>query len=458
MDELIWSSACSLARAIKAKHVSSTEVVQAHLQRIGQVNPQLNAVFQINEDRVLAEARAADKAFGLGESMGPLHGVPMTMKDSFDTADIVTTGGVKARSGFVPEHDATVVNRLRRTGAILLGKTNTPELTLGCVTDNFVYGRTSNPYDPKRSTAGSSGGAAAIIAAGGSPLDLGSDTGGSIRLPAHYCGIVGIKPTSGRVPRTGHTISFDVGPNEALTQIGPMARFVEDLVLTLPLISGPDWQDPAIVPMEMRDAGQVDLKALRVAFYTDNGIKRPTPETIAAVRSAASALADADMSITEERPAPVKEADDLLYGLLTADGGETVRTLLASFGTEDMHPAIAWTQERAALSRSQYGRLLARWTVYRSRMLAFMEHFDLLLCPTSASPALPHEDEQGPDFSYTQAFNLAGWPAVVVPAGSSPEGLPIGVQIVAHPWREDVALAAAARVEAALGGWQRPGI
>src|ERR671924_2067836 len=233
MNEFIYASATALARAIRAKDVSAVEVVKPSLQGIAEVNPALNAVVQLCAEAAQAEARAADAALARGQIIGPLHGVPMTIKDSLDTAGVITTGGTKGRAAFVPAQDATVVARLRAAGAILLGKTNTPELTLAGETDNLVYGRTNNPYDVSRTPGGSSGGAGAILASSGSALDIGSDTGGSIRLPAHFCGIAGIKPTSGRVPRTGHITPFG-GVMSPLTQIGPLARFVEDLILTLP--------------------------------------------------------------------------------------------------------------------------------------------------------------------------------------------------------------------------------
>ena len=237
-EPLIHSSVSALARAVQAKQVSSMEVVQACLDRIDQVNPQLNAVVQLAATRALEEAREADEALARGESNGPLHGVPMTIKDSLDTAGLISTGGTKGRESFIPQQDATVVRRLREAGAILLGKTNTPEFTLSFETNNLIYGRTNNPYDTSRTPGGSSGGAAAIVAAAGAPFDIGSDFGGSIRLPSHLCGIAGLKPSSGRVPRTGHIYPFG-GVQDSFQQIGPLARYVEDLALILPLIAGP---------------------------------------------------------------------------------------------------------------------------------------------------------------------------------------------------------------------------
>ena len=256
MDDLTFQSAKSLARAIREKSVSAREVVEAHLRRIEEVNPVLNAVVQLAAERAESEARELDDALARGELRGPLHGVPITIKDSFDTEGIISTGGTLGRAAFVPERDATPVARLRAAGAVLLGKTNTPELTMAAETDNLVYGRTNNPFDVSRTPGGSSGGAAAIISAGGSPLDLGTDTGGSIRFPSHYCGIAGLKPTTGRVPRTGHIIGYDMGAAQSLTVVGPMARYVEDLELAFPIIAGPDYRDPHMVPMPIGDPGR----------------------------------------------------------------------------------------------------------------------------------------------------------------------------------------------------------
>ena len=301
MKEIIFDSATSLAASIRDRRISSTELTQAYLDRIEKVNPDLNAVVMLDET-AMDQARAADDALAKGSEVGPLHGVPITLKDSHDTAGIVTTGGTLGRANFVPDSDSTVTARLRAAGVVLLGKTNTPELTMGMETENLVYGRTNNPYDTGRTCGGSSGGGAAIVAAGGSAFDIGTDTGGSIRFPGHCCGVAGIKPTSGRVPRTGHIIPYGMGIRDSLTQVGPIARYVEDLALVLPVISGPDWRDPAIVPMPLEDPSCVDASRLRVAFYTDNGVKTPTPETVDAVTAAASALADAGGTVVEDRP------------------------------------------------------------------------------------------------------------------------------------------------------------
>jgi amidase len=460
-NDLIFASARALAQAIRAKQVSSSEVVRACLERIEAVNPRLNAAVQVTAEAARTRARAADEALARGQVWGPLHGVPVTVKDSLDTAGVVSTGGTYGRRAFVPAQDATAVARLRAAGAIVLGKTNTPELTLSIETDNLIYGRTNNPYDPALTPGGSSGGEAALIAAGGSPLGLGSDSGGSIRQPAHFCGIAGLKPTSGRVPRTGHILSFDVGAMESVTQIGPLARRVEDLGLALSLIAGPDGRDPAIVPMPLGDPQAVALRDLRVAFYSDNGVVSPTPATVATMRAAAAALSLAVASLREDRPPEVQNTTDLWMQLAVADGSAWIRRLLEQAGTTEMrtHPILKKRfLEREAVSAAEFGRLLTRLDRVRSAMLSFMEAYDALICPVNAYPAMPHAAvfEQGIGWSYTRIFNLTGWPVVVVRCGTSPEGLPIGVQVVARPWREDVALALAGTLEAALGGWQPP--
>lgn len=460
MDDITTTSATNLAKAIRDKKVSATEVVTAHLDRIKEVNPKLNAVVQLVEERALAEAKEADEVLAKGESKGPLHGVPITIKDSLDTEGIVSTGGTTGRSSFVPGRDATVVARLRSAGAILLGKTNTPELTLDGETDNLIYGRTNNPYDLARSPGGSSGGAAAIISAAGSPLDIGSDTGGSIRGPAHDCGIAGIKPTSGRVPRTGHIVPYAMGAQDALTQLGPMARYVDDLTLALGIIAGPDMEDPAIVPAPLGDPSSIDITTLKVGFHSDNGLVDPTPETTEAVNRAAKALSDAGISVSEALPEVIKLSTDLYERLEEVDGRAWVRRMLQKAGTTEVGALLTKSLAKSKASSSEeFSKLLEELDEFRSSMLQFMNDYDALLVPAGAHPAVLHGDshkEENSDYSHTSAYNLTGWPGAVVRGGTSPEGMPIGVQIVARPWREDVALALVKHLETALGGWQPP--
>lgn len=461
MDEICSWPAGRMAEAIRGGEVSSVEVVSAHLRRIEQVNPPLNAVVALAEERAMDEAARADEALAKGKQPGPLHGVPVTLKDSIDTEGIVTTYGTLGRAGHVPGRDATVTARLRRAGAIVLGKTNTPEFTMAFETDNLVYGRTNNPYDTGRSSGGSSGGAAAIVAAGGSPLDLGSDTGGSIRQPSHFCGTAGIKPTSGRVPRTGHAVPYGMGANDSLTQIGPMARGVSDLSLVLPIIAGPDWEDPAIMPVPLRDAADVDVTSLRVAFHPDNGIAAPTVDIIEAACGAADALREAGVTVVEDRPDALESGWEL--GTLWADGMAWLQRLLDAAGTEEPHPWVGRglkSDPDEFMPIAEFTAKLERSDEFRSEMLAFMEGYDAILCPPAAVEAIPHgtwlEDYMKGTFSYTSVYNRTGWPGAVVRVGTSGGGLPIGAQVVGRPWREDVCLALASVLEDAPGGWRMP--
>ena len=459
-DRLCYRSATWLAAAIRGRDASSVEVMEACLGRIAEVNPRLNAVVRLADD-ALDLARRADAALASGVEPGPLHGVPFTIKDSLDTAGVTTTAGTIGWRNRVPTSDATAVARLRAAGGILVGKTNTPEFTWSNETDNDVYGRTSNPYDLARTPGGSSGGAAAIVATGGSPFDIGSDTGDSIRQPAHVCGIAGIKPTSGRVPRTGHWPSFH-GILESLTQLGPMARRVEDLELLLPIIAGPDGEDPHVVPVALGNASRVTLEGLRVVMFTDNGIRTPTPATVAAVRAAARALAEAGAIVEERLPPDMAEAVDAWERLIRADGYAWLQRLITAAGTPGMgsYDTRGWVTVEPPLAGDALTALVERVDAIRSRLLGWVQGVDCIVCPVMPQPAIHHGDSTAPwfDDTYSDMHNLTGWPATVVRGGTSPEGLPVGVQLVGQPWREDVSLAAARVVEAASGGWQRPPI
>src|SRR5579885_3358465 len=347
MANLTFAPAAELARAIRERELSSTEVVEAYLPRIAAINPALNAVVQLPAERARAAARAADRALVRGEPIGPLHGVPFTVKDTLDVAGVIGAMGVPERAGLVPERDATVVARLRSAGGIVLGKTNVPPWGGGIETDNPVYGRTNNPYDPARTPGGSSGGEAALIAAGGSPLGLGSDSGGSIRLPAHNCGIAGLKPTTGRVPATGAGHPTDL--SDTRTVVGLLARSVRDLALALPLIAGPDWQDASVVPMPCGDPAAIDVTRLRTAFYADDGISPPTPETAASVRTAVRSLTDAGATVEEALPTGIERCWEITQGV--------------------------WRWYRGEMQAAEYARLLRHWSRLRSDMLAFMQRW-----------------------------------------------------------------------------------
>lgn len=426
-------TATELARLIRDRELSAAEVVETHLARIEKVNGALNAVVQLAADRARAEAQAADELLGTGRSLGPLHGVPFTVKDNFETVGIVTAMGAVERAEVVPAADATAVARLREAGAILLGKTNCPQWGGGIETDNELYGRTNNPYDVTRTPGGSSGGECAIIAAGGSPLGLGSDSGGSLRLPAAWCGVATLKPTAQLVPLTG--VIDDEGPLGSLsdprTQVGPIARSVADLVLALRLIAGPDGRDAGVPPVAIGDPDSVELRGLRAGFYTDNGICEPTAETARTVLAAVAALEEAGVEPEETLP-PAE--------------GELTRRVWRSYGGK--------------MSSGELYRVLRDWDRYRREMLAFLEPFDLLLCPVFPCPAVVHGGTSKPGLrealSYTTPYSLTGWPSAVLRCGTSTDKLPIAVQLVARSWHDHLALAAAAHLEHALGGWKEP--
>jgi amidase len=376
----------------------------------------------------------------------------MTVKDSLETAGLISTSGTLTRANFVPAQDAVPVARMKAAGAIVLGKTNLPELLMGVESDNLVYGRTNNPYDLTRTCGGSSGGEGAAQAAGFSALGLGSDTGGSIRIPAHFCGVASIKPTSGRVARTGQFPPYG-GLTDRLSQVGILSRHVEDLILGLPLISGMDWRDQSVVPMPLGNPQAVGLNGLRVSFHTDNGVATPTPETIQAVQAVAKVLAEAGAGVEEKRPPALEETLDILLSLLIPESGNKFRERLSRMGITEVSPLLLefleLRRDKPARSGSEVVGLMGRWDMFRSTMLGFMQNYDVIISPACALPAMRHGEtsKNVEAFSYVMTYNLTGWPVVVVRAGNSPEGLPIGVQVVAQPWREDVALAVAHYIE-----------
>ena len=461
MNDLTFASATSLAGAIRRKEVSSREVMEAHLKQIERENPRLNAVVRVLDESARAAAAKADETVARGEATGPFHGVPMSIKDAWEVAGVPSTGGTLGRANYIPERDATVIARMRAAGAIPIGMTNLPELSLAFESDNLIHGRANNPYNVERTPGGSGGGGAAAIAAGMSPIEIGADLGGSIRLPSHFCGIAGIRATTGRAPMTGYFPPM-FGWTSLFTASGPMARTVEDLAAALSVISGPDWIDAGIEDVPLRDSRAVSVKGLRIAMHTNNGLMAPTAETKVAVLNAAKALSDAGAVIEEATPTAIEQCIEIFIGIANADAGENLRGLLAAIGTKETHPIVApligpHLEPRSAAFLHQ---MLARADMYRTAMLGFLKNYDLILCPTNALPAIRHGEYLNgdilPAFSYTIAFNLTGWPGAVVRCGTSPEGLPIGVQAVARPWREDVALAVAQHLETALGGYQRP--
>lgn len=461
-DDLLYTSAKRLADLIKQKKVSSTEVVTAYIKRIEDVNPKLNAVVYPCFERALQEAKLADEAVAKGKFFGPLHGVPCTIKDSHETIGVVSTGGTMGRKGYIPSRDATYVARVRQAGAIILGKSNTPELTLSGQTTNLIYGKTHNPYKLGFQPGGSTGGGAAIIAAGGSPFDIGTDFGGSIRGPAHFCGITGIKPQFGRVPRTGHIVDYG-GYFDAFQVVGPLARWVEDLELIMPIISGPDFIDAAIAPMPWTPSSAVDLKKIKVAYYIENGSeKKCTPETAAAVNKVVGLFRALGVTVEENCPTDlIKESQEVRSAISTSDGRAWVKRMLKKYGTTQVSSVIA-LGDSPQCDTAEFTRLAEAMDQNRTKFLQWVQPYDLVICPANPTPAEAWPDEPKPqvptpgNYGYTTTYNNTGWPGTVVRAGTSPDGLPIGVQLITKPWREDVSLAAAYFVEAGTGGYQKP--
>jgi amidase len=456
MNELLGFSATKLARLIRQRDITSLELVEAHLARIAEVNPKINAAIEVFHDQALDGARAADRT----PAAGPLHGVPFSIKDSIEIAGARCTAGTLGRRDAAPSTtDATLVTRLREAGGIPIARTNLPDLLFAFESDNLLYGRTRNPYDLSRTSGGSSGGEAALIASGGSPLGLGSDAAGSVRLPAAFCGIASIKPTSGRLPRTGHFPPAG-GWIEALWQIGPMARYVEDLCTAMPLLARGDGLDTTVVDMPFADPAHVDLNALRIAWYSDNGFAPAGAEVAAVVRAASGALHAA-----EDRPECLANAYDLEMKLLGADGGDGLRDYLRAIGSAEVHPLLTeWLDklEECRTNVAGFAAYWAEWDSYRLSIGAFMSRYDVILCPAYTQPALALGtstlDANFRGFSHTMAYNVAGLPAAVVRCGTSATGLPIAVQVVAAPWREDIALAVALHLEKQFGGWSAPSL
>ena len=465
MTHTLTLSAREQARLILERKISSSELIAGHLERIADVNPVLNAAVEIQAERAMEEAAAADRELAAGSLRGPLHGVPFSIKDSIEQAGSrCTAGTVGRRDAALSTADATLVARLRKAGGIPIARTNLPDLLFAFESSNLLFGQTNNPYDVTRTSGGSSGGEAALIAACGSPLGLGSDAAGSVRLPAAFCGIAGIKPTSGRLPRTGHFPPAG-GWLEMIWQIGPMARRVEDLIEAIHLFASPDGIDPTVPDVPFRDPGEVKLSDLRVAYYTDNGFAAPDGEVSAVVLLAATAIASAVRSVEESRPACLPAAYDLEMKLIGPDGGDGLRAYLRELGSTEVHPLLTGWLDKLEPYRTDLAglaRYWSEWDAYRAEMMRFLRRFDVILCPAYTHAALPHGESIGDDnfrgFSHTMAFNVAGWPGVVVRCGQSSTGLPIAVQVVAAPWREDIALRVALCLEESLGGWKAPSL
>jgi amidase len=468
MPAMTSLSAVAIAEQICARKLSPIEVVEAHLARIQKLNPALNAFVHVDAEGALDQARSAQAAVLRGEDLGPLHGVPISIKSSIDVAGMRCEAGTRLRLGHVASRDAPLVQRLRRAGAIIVGVTNTPELLMAWETDNLLYGRTNNPWDLSRTPGGSSGGEAAAIAAGLSAGGVGSDGGGSIRVPAHFSGICGLKPTPGRIPATGH-YPESVGPFALVGVVGPMARTVEDLRVLFEVMQGPDDGDPGFAPVPLRWPDRKGLKKIRLGYFEDDGRTPVTPETRAAVRAAAEHVRAAGLGAELFLPNALEDARRLWWKLFGITGGMLLAPMTRG-QEKKLSPVLAefcsWV---AAEPTHTSETLLDMWIqrdVVRKKVLVQMREFPILLCPVASIPAFKHGERswevEGQTvkyldaWSYCEWFNLLGFPAAVVPVGKSAEGLPIGVQIVGRPWEEEMVLTIAAEIERACGGWHEP--
>jgi fatty acid amide hydrolase len=502
---LTETGAVELARLIARREVSATEAVEAHIARIEEVNARLNAVVWPTFVRAREDAARADQALKSGAKTGPLHGIPITIKDEFEVEGAPSTWGLPSRAGMLSKSDGPLVRRLRDAGAIALGITNVPQLLIYHESDNPVYGTCKNPWRSARTPGGSSGGEGAIVAAGGSALGLGGDLGGSIRVPAHFCGIHGLKPTAWRLSTLDKPRFFDSGLEAVADQAGPLARSVEDLAVAMSVLAAPGQElfDRSVPPVPWPDSGLVDVSRLRIAMFVDDGFFPASPAIRRAVDVAAGALRDEGATVETWSPPRVTDAIRVFYGLLGGDGGSAVKEALGSNPTtrqikgllqvvnvpNAVRPAVAAGLESAAQSRlaflmrslrpfsaDQYWRLVHERNRYQTEFQASMDAsgFDAVICPPHALPALTHGTSYylGPAASYSMLFNLLGWPAGVVGVtrvGATEEsdrpatkdvvektareveqgsaGLPLGVQVAARRWREDVVLAVMSAIE-----------
>ena len=441
MKEIYYMSAVEIVNNIKAKVISCVEVMQEHLKQINKVNPIINALEQIlPEDVALKYALLADQAIIKGDYIGKLHGLPVTIKDAFMVKGFITSCGNHGLYKYNKNkhyEDATVVKRLKKEGAIILGMSNVPEMLICPESDNLIYGQTKNPYDLSRTSGGSSGGEAAIIASGGSPLGIGSDGGGSIRVPAHFSGIAGLKPSQFLVPNTGNGFGNALGILSYFVANGPMARYIDDLILSLPIIAGPDNCDPHVMPISLKHPNNVQLKKLRIAFYTDDGSSAPTKEIQETVKNAACALKKYVAIIEENCPKPLKKTWPLVWEtvFLGGDQGKEYEEMLSKFGKHKLSlrfQEFLQLTKNCKFSVTELRSRLKEMDQFRFDMLNFFQNYDVIICPVVATPAKLHglALKEIKDLTYTMSYNLVGCPGVVVRCGTSVEGLPIGVPVL----------------------------
>jgi Asp-tRNA(Asn)/Glu-tRNA(Gln) amidotransferase A subunit family amidase len=447
-------SASDLARLIRSKQLSPVEAVEAYLQRIEECNPRVNAFVTVDAENAKREAKRAEAALMAGEIGQPLLGVPITVKSCIDVQGLRCEAGSRLRAGYVAAQDAPLVARLKHAGAIVLGNTTTPELLIAYHTENLLQGRTNNPWDLERTAGGSSGGEAAAISCGMSAGGIGSDGGGSVRVPAHFCGICGLKPTPGRIPATGHYPPCG-GPFSLIGVVGPMARTVEDLRLLLEVTSGYDPGDPVSAPLPPPVPDRRFKTKLRIGFYEEDGFSPPTAETRSAVHSAAKILEEKGFAVEPFRPDGLDRARELWFTFFVEAIAMVLKPMVQGREdeiTENTREFLMLASEQPPLTGDRLLNTLLERDALRSCLLAQMEQFPILLAPVCSIPAFLHQDagwgaKHAADYlrtmSYCQHYNLFGNPAAVVPIAKSPEGLPIGIQIISRPYKEDEVLAVA---------------
>ena len=464
--EITRLPASELARLIRRKQLSPVEIMDAYLRRVEQIDPLIRAFASLEADRAMASARQAEKDLMCQQTFQPLLGIPITIKSCIDVQDFRCEAGSLMRSGYVAVQDAPMVARLKAAGAIVIGNTSTPEALVSYHTENLLQGRTNNPYDLSHSAGGSSGGEAAAIACGLSAGGIGSDGGGSIRVPASFCGICGLKPTPGRIPATGHYPPCG-GPFSLIGVVGPMARTVEDLRLLLEVASGYDAGDPVSSPVPFSSGNNRDRAKLRIGFYEDDGYSPAEPAIQEAIRLAAASLAEEGFVVEPFRPSGLEHARQLWFTLFV----EGIAMILASTvrGHEveisaSTREFLAFAAEQPPLTGERLMTTLLERDQLRAQFLVEMEQFPILLAPVCAIPAFQHEDAGwGPvhkadyarTMSYSQHYNLLGNPAATVPVAQTSSGLPIGVQVIGRPYKEDEVLAVAGVLDQKFG-WREP--
>jgi Asp-tRNA(Asn)/Glu-tRNA(Gln) amidotransferase A subunit family amidase len=460
MNEVVLAPAVKQLELLRSGEISIVELAEAHIRQIERLDKKLNAFADFDANRVRVQAQRMDEARGVP---GPLHGLPVTVKSSIATAGYKCEIGSLLHKDEVPAEDAVVVARLRAAGALILGTTNCPEFLMAYETANVLHGRVANPWDLDRTPGGSSGGESAAIAAGMSAAGLGSDSGGSVRVPAHFTGICSLKPTPGRIPGTGH-LPPCVGPFSVLGAIGPMARTIADVNLMFRTLSGQDPGDPVSPPVPLREPNLQDLRANTIGFFEDDGLVHVTPETRAAVNAAAQALRSAGFRVEAFRPRTLEQLRKLWWTFFVQCGAMFYASAIA--GKEERLSPIFNEFLRIAGARPHFGaaELLSAWAeldLLRAKTLEEMSSHPVLLCPVASIPAFRHGERSwaidGRTVEYldavrhTQWFNTLAAPAAVMPVGHSPEGLPIGVQIIARPFEDEIALGIASIVDEAFG-------